>query len=98
MSDPEELRIADLGTFLTIVRLGSLSGAARALRVTPSQVSKAVSRLERQLRLQLLRRGTRGVAVSDEGMRLVPRIEDALGPLPALRAHPRSFAPALPGV
>jgi DNA-binding transcriptional LysR family regulator len=95
MSDPDELRIADLRTFLTIVRLGSFSGAARALRVTPSQVSKAVSRLERQLRLQLLRRGARGVSVSDEGKRMLPQFEDLVGRLRALRAHHDSPEPEL---
>jgi DNA-binding transcriptional LysR family regulator len=77
-SNAAELRLADLHTFLTIVRSGSLSGAARALGVTPSQASKAVTRLEEQVRVRLLVRGTRGVQPSAAGLALMPRFEDVL--------------------
>ena len=83
---PLELRLSDLSTFLAIVRCGSISGAARSLQVTPSQVSKTVSRLERQLRRTLLTRGARGVAVSAAGRQLVPRFEAILAELDALRS------------
>ena len=50
MSDAlADLRFGDVLTFLTVHRCGAITGAARALKVTPSQVSKAVHRLERQL-------------------------------------------------
>jgi DNA-binding transcriptional LysR family regulator len=84
--DLSELRLADLATFLTIVRSGSISGAARALRVTPSQVSKAVSRLEHQLHVKLLARGARGVALNEVGRELVPRVEDVLARVSSLKA------------
>ena len=75
---PEELKLADLSTFLAIARSGSVSGAARSLGVTPSQASKAVVRLEQQLHARLLVRGARGVTVSSEGARLMPRAIDLL--------------------
>ena len=71
-----ELRFGDVLTFLTVYRCGAITGAARALKVTPSQVSKAVHRLERQLGATLLSRSTRGVIVSDAGRRLIPQLEE----------------------
>ncbi len=79
-----ELHLADLATFLGVLRLGSIQGAARALGVTPSQVSKAVARLEHHLGVKLLARGTRGVIVSDAGRALAPRFEELLERVRAL--------------
>jgi DNA-binding transcriptional LysR family regulator len=82
-----ELHLADLATFLSILRLGSISGAARALTVTPSQVSKAVTRLEQHLGVKLLVRSERGVVASDAGRALVPRFEDLLARVRALKTR-----------
>lgn len=73
-----ELRLPDLSTLVAIVRAGSVSGAARALGVTPSQVSKAIARLEQQLGVRLLLRSAHGVVPSDDGRRLMPRIHELL--------------------
>ena len=81
----EELRFADVITFLSVQRCGSITGAARALKVTPSQVSKAVVRLEEHLGVTLLSRSTRGVAVSDAGRRLTPQLEEIAARLRQLR-------------
>lgn len=80
------LRFADLMTFVTVVRSRSISGAARQLRVTPSQVSKAVTRLEHQLGVRLLSRGTRGASVTEAGRRIAPRAADVVAHAQALRA------------
>ena len=80
-----DLRFGDLLTFLTVHRCGAITGAARALKVTPSQVSKAVHRLERQLGATLLARSTRGVIVSDAGHRLIPQLEEVAARLTQLR-------------
>ena len=79
-----ELRVGDLTTFLAVKRSGSVSGAARELGVTPSQVSKAISRLEGLLHLRLLSRSSRGVALSDQGRLVLPHIETAVARLQAL--------------
>jgi DNA-binding transcriptional LysR family regulator len=73
-----ELRIADLVTLLAVQRTGSISGAARELRVTPSQVSKAMVRLERHFGVRLLARGARGVAPTAAGRQILPRIANAV--------------------
>jgi DNA-binding transcriptional LysR family regulator len=85
----EELRLGDLTTFLAVRRAGSVTHAARAMRVTPSQVSKAIARLESALRMRLLTRGARGVALSEAGHRVAPQVEDAVSRLRSLdRAEP----------
>lgn len=73
-------------TLLAVGRSGSITGAARELRVTPSQVSKAVSRLEGQLQLKLLLRRARGVTLSDSGLRVAPELEDIVLRLRRIRS------------
>jgi DNA-binding transcriptional LysR family regulator len=79
-----ELRLGDLATFLAVRRTGSITSAARELAVTPSQVSKAITRLEHTLRLHLLTRGSRGVSLSEAGLRVLPHVEAAVARLLAI--------------
>ena len=81
----EDLRIADILTFFAVQRVGSVTGAARELRVTPSQVSKAMTRLEAQLRTKLLTRSARRVTITDAGLRVLPQLEDVVSRLRQLR-------------
>lgn len=78
-----ELRLADLLTLLAVQRTGSISGAARELRVTPSQVSKAIVRLERHFGARLLARGARGVSPTAAGRQVLPRVAKAVAELSA---------------
>ena len=73
-----ELKISDVVTFLAVHRCRSLSSAARELRVTPSQVSKSISRLEELMGATLLSRSPHGVALLDAGLRIVPHFEQML--------------------
>jgi LysR family transcriptional regulator, regulator for bpeEF and oprC len=66
------LRIADVEAFVQVMRAGSINGAGRALSIGPSQVSKAMTRLERHVGVKLLARSTRGIDLSDDGRRLAP--------------------------
>ncbi len=79
-----EIHVGDLTTFLAVRRSGSVSAAARELGVTPSQVSKAIARLETTLRLRLFSRGARGVALSDQARLVLPQIEAAVASLQLL--------------
>ncbi|HLK41457.1 MAG TPA: LysR family transcriptional regulator [Polyangiaceae bacterium] len=90
-----ELRLADLLTLLAVQRTGSISGAARELRVTPSQVSKAIARLERHFGVRLLSRGARGVAPTAAGRQVLPRIANAIEELRATNCVREDQAPAL---
>lgn len=75
MSEPSGLRLGDLQTFLHIASSGSVSAAARQLQVTVSQVSKSLARLERRLGRKLVARSARGISLTSEGKRLLPRIQ-----------------------
>lgn len=79
-----ELRLADVVTFLAVLRTGSVTKAAREERVTPSQVSKAIVRLEAYIGRRLLSRRARGVVATEDGEALVPRLQDLLGRARAL--------------
>lgn len=60
--------LGELRTFDRIVRGGSLSAAARELRVSLAVVSKRLTALERRLHVRLLNRSTRRASLTDEGM------------------------------
>lgn len=71
--------IAQLQSFLAVARLKSFSSAARELGVSRSAVSQAVRQLEELLRVPLLTRTTRSVAVTDAGRRLLESAGPPLG-------------------
>jgi DNA-binding transcriptional LysR family regulator len=83
---------AQLEAFLAVARLRSFSTAARELGVSRSAVSHAVRQLEERLRVVLLARTTRSVAVTDAGRRLVetagPGLGQALSALASVSAQP----------
>jgi DNA-binding transcriptional LysR family regulator len=90
VSDPSrdvaDLRVADLLTFLAVVRSSSLTAAARERRVTPSQVSKAITRVEAHFARKLVERGSRGVVLSEAGRLLAPALDAIVSQLEAARA------------
>jgi DNA-binding transcriptional LysR family regulator len=60
-------RSAEMEVFVRVVDLGGFSAAARACRLTPSAVSKLLSRLEARLGARLLNRSTRRLQMTPEG-------------------------------
>jgi DNA-binding transcriptional LysR family regulator len=64
-------RASELALVVAVVDHGSFSAAAEALRLTPSGISKAVTRLERRLGTRLLERTTRRLSTTTEGDRYV---------------------------
>lgn len=60
-----------LHVFLAVARLQRFRGAARELGVSTAAVSQSVRQLEKDLRVVLLNRTTRSVALTDAGRRLV---------------------------
>lgn len=60
-------RTGEMAAFVTVVREGSLSAAARALGLTPSAVSRIVARIETRLGVQLVVRTTRSFRLTAEG-------------------------------
>ncbi|RKH52441.1 LysR family transcriptional regulator [Corallococcus sp. AB050B] len=79
--------LPQLHVLLTVARLRSFSGAARELGVSTPAVSKAVRALEEQLRVVLLARTTRSVALTEAGRRLVEEAGPGLGQAVAALTH-----------
>jgi DNA-binding transcriptional LysR family regulator len=84
--DVADLRVADLLTFLAVVRSSSLTAAARERQVTPSQVSKAITRVEGHFARKLVERGSRGVVLSEAGRLIAPALESVVSQLESARA------------
>jgi DNA-binding transcriptional LysR family regulator len=59
--------LGDVETFVTVVEKGSMTAAAVALATTPSVLSRAITRLEARLGVQLLRRTTRRLSLTEQG-------------------------------
>ena len=82
-----DLRLADIETFIAVCRIQSVSNVARQLGVTPSQVSKAVSRLERHFQMKLVDRRAGKSIPSAVGLRIAQRLDEVVGTIHALRSE-----------
>jgi DNA-binding transcriptional LysR family regulator len=60
-------RSGEMEVFVRVFELGGFSAAARALRMTPSAISKLVGRLEIRLGARLVNRSTRTLQFTPEG-------------------------------
>src|ERR1700727_3840890 len=70
--------LADLTAFVAVADHLSFRAAASQLGVTPSALSHSMRQLEERLRLRLLHRTTRSVALTDAGLRLLERLRPAM--------------------
>ncbi|HBT4807915.1 TPA: LysR family transcriptional regulator [Klebsiella variicola subsp. variicola] len=70
--------MTELEVVLAVARLRSFRGASKALGMSTSAVSNAVSGLEARLKVRLFNRSTRSVVLTDVGQRYVERIAPAL--------------------
>ncbi len=90
-----DLRFQDLTTFLAVRRTASVSAAAREQKVTPSQVSKSLARLESRLGLRLFVRSGHGLELTAAGAEVAPTIEDAVARLHILEQPIEARSPPL---
>jgi DNA-binding transcriptional LysR family regulator len=74
-------RSAEMEVFVRVVDLGGFTQAARKLRLTPSGVSKLISRLETRLGSRLINRTTRKLTLTEEGQAFYQRAVRILGEL-----------------
>ena len=58
---------------VAVARIGSFTGAANAVGVTQSAVTKSVADLEQQLGIALFNRTSRGILVTPEGRDFIDR-------------------------
>lgn len=84
--------------FVRSVELGGFSAASRDLDLTPSALSKLVTRMEDRLGVRLMNRTTRKLALTAEGeayfasaKRILCDIEDAETEVTRFSAHPRGL-------
>jgi DNA-binding transcriptional LysR family regulator len=71
-------RAGEIAAFVRAVDSGSFSAAARQLGLTPSAISKVVSRLESRLGIRLIHRTTRRLSLTAEGDRFFQRAQRIL--------------------
>jgi len=74
-------RLEEIIAFLHVVEAGSITEAARRLKLSKSVVSKRITDLEAALQQQLLRRSTRRVRPTGEGQALYTRVRPLVGEL-----------------
>lgn len=67
MARSEVNRSGEMAVFVRVVESGGFSAAARALRMSPSAVSKLIARLEARLGARLVNRSTRKLQLTPEG-------------------------------
>jgi DNA-binding transcriptional LysR family regulator len=86
----------EMTVFVRAVEFGGFSAAARALGLTPSAVSKSISRLEDRLGVRLLNRTTRSLTPTPEGAtflersrRILADIDEAEQEVARFRSAPR---------
>jgi DNA-binding transcriptional LysR family regulator len=86
----------DMAAFVRAVDKGGFSPAARELGLTPSAISKLVTRMESRLGVRLLNRTTRRLALTPEGeafyhraQRILADIEEAENEVARFRGRPR---------
>ncbi|WP_243040660.1 LysR family transcriptional regulator [Dyella sedimenti] len=72
---------AAISAFVRVVEAKSFAAAAAQLGMTPSGVSRAVSRLEEQLGARLLYRSTRSLRLTDDGASFHARCKEILADL-----------------
>jgi DNA-binding transcriptional LysR family regulator len=87
---------SEIGVFTRVVDLRGFTRAAQNLGLTPSGVSRIVSRMEHRLGVRLLNRTTRSLSLTDEGAayyercsRILAELEDAHAMLAKTTATPR---------
>lgn len=70
--------ISNVGVLAAIIETGSFSRAGETLNLSPSGVSRAISRLEAGIGVRLLDRNTRSVSLTDEGRRFFESVSPLL--------------------
>ncbi len=84
--------LSRIGVFLEVARHESFAGAARALGITGSAVSKQVQNLEHELKVKLFNRTTRNVALTEEGALFFERTRHALDDIAEAREQLNDLA------
>lgn len=95
---PRSPQLDEIAAFAKVAELGSFTAAAAQLGVPKSTVSRAVTRLEEGLKVRLLHRSPRAVALTDAGRRFfgdvaphIAGLRDAALALDAYQGQPQGL-------
>ncbi|GAB7532678.1 LysR family transcriptional regulator [Pseudomonas sp. 3A(2025)] len=80
-------RSDELQVFVSVIESGSISAAAEQLGLTPSGVSRTLTRLEAKLQTTLLNRTTRRMDLTEEGRFFLDHARDILERMHNLEEH-----------
>ncbi|MCE7030603.1 LysR family transcriptional regulator [Jiella avicenniae] len=80
-------RLAGLEVFVRAIRTGSLSAAARGLRMSPAMAARHLEALEARLGTTLVRRTTRRLSLTEAGAAFLERAERLLADLAEAEAE-----------
>src|SRR6266853_2105212 len=80
-------RLADFRLFALIVERGSLTSASRELGLSPGAVSLRLSQLEKSAEVQLLRRSTRRLQLTESGDHFYQTAKRVLAEIGDLQEH-----------
>jgi DNA-binding transcriptional LysR family regulator len=89
--------IPDAEAFVASVESGSISAGAVRLGTTPSVLSRSIARLEARLGVQLMRRTTRRLSLTDAGRHYLEQLQAAFGLLAAAETAIRGSGEVLSG-
>jgi LysR family transcriptional regulator, transcriptional activator for dmlA len=73
-----DLNLNDVRTFVVVSQAGTLTAAAKELRLPTSTVSRALTRLEKHLGVLLVQRSPRGLVLTDSGKEYLQSCRRAL--------------------
>lgn len=85
---------AELKAFYTVARLGSVTQAAKKLGLSQPTVTTQIRQLESRYAVELFYRGGRRLTVSDEGARLLPKVQTLLRQEADIEFHLRNCGQA----
>ena len=88
----------DLRVFLKVADVGGFSAAAKILGVSPTTISKQISRLENKLGVKLFERNTRSVMISSEGKNIKNRIKYAINIIDEVSSAARDSEKEIKGI
>ena len=87
------MRIRNLNTFLTVVRLGSFHAAAQQLHASQPAISARIAALEDDLGVKLFNRDKSGTRLTPRGTQLIPYAEKLLAVHHEMRAQLQNDTP-----
>jgi LysR family nitrogen assimilation transcriptional regulator len=81
------LTLRQLRYFVAVAQAGNITRAAEAMRVAPTALSLQMKALEDHFRIELIRRHSRGIGLTDRGVELLEQARRILGLVDETEQH-----------